>query len=64
MQAGTGARHYRGIAHAFVEIVKTEGFWGLYKGVGPTCGRASIGAATELATYAAQALLPAFCLIL
>jgi len=42
---------YRNTAHAFVDIFRTEGLRGLYRGVGPTAARASVGAATELATY-------------
>lgn len=54
MQADSGVPRYRGIAHAFVEIVKNEGVLALYNGVGPTCARASLGAATELATWEKQ----------
>ena len=32
-------------------IVKEEGVLGLWKGVGPTCGRATVLAAAELSTY-------------
>lgn len=42
---------YRGTWHAFRTIASQEGVKGLYRGVGPTCGRAAVGAAAELATY-------------
>src|SRR4051794_6159018 len=42
---------YRGTWHAFTDIYAKEGLRGLYRGVGPTCARASVGAATELASY-------------
>lgn len=42
---------YRSLVHAFRSIVAAEGVRGLYKGVGPTCGRATVLAAAELATY-------------
>ncbi len=51
-QADTGAvPRYRGFVHALTDIVKTEGALGLYKGVGPNCGRATVLAAAELSTY-------------
>lgn len=31
-----GQEHYKGITDAFVKIVRSEGFWGLYSGIGPT----------------------------
>merc|ERR1719454_1945155 len=40
-----------GMTHAFSTIIKEEGVLGLWKGVGPTCGRATALAAAELATY-------------
>jgi hypothetical protein len=54
MQAdmGTGQnRRYTGMWSAFRSIWRAEGWRGLYRGVGPTSARASVGAATELATY-------------
>jgi len=42
---------YKGLFHAFSTIIKEEGVLGLWKGVGPTCGRATVLAASELATY-------------
>lgn len=52
MQADMGATpRYRNTFSAFSDIVRTEGVLGLYRGVGPTCGRAAVGAATELAAY-------------
>ena len=44
-------KKYTGMLHAFSSIVKEEGILGLWKGVGPTCGRATVLAAAELATY-------------
>mmetsp|Transcript_44438 Transcript_44438/g.144239 ORF Transcript_44438/g.144239 Transcript_44438/m.144239 type:complete len:303 (+) Transcript_44438:66-974(+) len=44
-------KKYTGMGHAFFSIVKEEGVLGLWKGVGPTCGRATALAAAELATY-------------
>lgn len=34
--SSTWGAEYRGIAHCFTEIVKHEGFGGLYKGIGPS----------------------------
>lgn len=44
-------KRYTGMVNAFTTIVKEEGVLGLWKGVGPTCGRATALAAAELATY-------------
>lgn len=44
-------KRYNGMVHAFSSIVKEEGVLGLWKGVGPTCGRATALAAAELSTY-------------
>src|SRR5262249_23936477 len=33
---------YQGLFHAFSTIVKHEGVLGLWKGTGPTCGRAAV----------------------
>merc|ERR1719199_670024 len=44
-------KKYTGMGHAFSSIVKEEGVLGLWKGVGPTCGRATALAAAELASY-------------
>ena len=49
--SGATKPRYRGFIHALSDIVKTEGFWGLYKGVGPNCGRATVLCSAELATY-------------
>jgi hypothetical protein len=52
MGVGASAKpRYRGFIHALQDIVRTEGFAGLYKGVGPNSGRATVLAATELSTY-------------
>lgn len=45
------APRYRGLVHAFTSIVKAEGIVGLWKGVGPTCARATVLAAVELPAY-------------
>jgi len=53
MQAGpsTTGHTYRWFWPAFADIVRKEGVLGLWKGVGPTCGRATVLAAAELASY-------------
>jgi len=53
MAAGSsqGAHSYRWFIPAFIDIVQKEGISGLFKGVGPTCGRATVLAAAELASY-------------
>ncbi|KAJ3271772.1 hypothetical protein HDV01_006380 [Terramyces sp. JEL0728] len=40
-----------GVIQTTIDIVKTEGFWGLYRGVGPTSQRAMILTATQLSSY-------------
>eukprot|EP00055_Hartaetosiga_balthica_P008778 m.33711 g.33711 ORF g.33711 m.33711 type:complete len:305 (-) comp6468_c1_seq1:164-1078(-) len=42
---------YRGMAHCFRTILKEEGVLGLWKGAGPTMGRATVLAAVELSSY-------------
>ncbi|EGD72095.1 hypothetical protein PTSG_00109 [Salpingoeca rosetta] len=42
---------YRGMWHCFRTIVKQEGVLGLWKGSGPTMGRATTLAAVELSSY-------------
>lgn len=44
-------KRYKGMADAFMSIVREEGVLGLWTGVGPTVGRATALAAAELATY-------------
>ena len=44
-------KKYRGMTHAFRSILRDEGLVGLWKGVGPTVGRATVLAAAELSTY-------------
>jgi len=44
-------KRYNGVIDCFVTTVKQEGVLGLWKGVGPTIGRATVLAAAELATY-------------
>jgi hypothetical protein len=48
---GGATPRYRGLVHAFTDIVSKEGVTGLWKGVGPTCARASVLAAAELSSY-------------
>jgi hypothetical protein len=40
-----------GMGHAFFSIVREKSVLGLWKGVGPTVGRATMLAAAELSTY-------------
>ena len=51
MQTRQGPSSNQGLARAFVEIVRAEGPLGLWKGVGPTAGRATALAAVELSSY-------------
>lgn len=44
-------KKYTGMTNAFLSIVREEGVLGLWKGVGPTVGRATVLAAAELSTY-------------
>jgi solute carrier family 25 uncoupling protein 8/9 len=44
-------KRYKGVIDCFTSTVKQEGVIGLWKGVGPTVGRATALAAAELATY-------------
>jgi len=48
---GTTRRSYGGLFASFWRIIKEEGVLGLWKGVGATCGRATVLAAVELASY-------------
>ncbi len=50
-QADRAGTRYKGTAHAFGDIVRTEGVRGLWKGWGPNVQRAYIVNAVELATY-------------
>jgi hypothetical protein len=50
MQSTVGKGTGRGLLGTFIDILKLEGPKGLYRGVGPTCGRAASGAAVELAS--------------
>jgi hypothetical protein len=45
------SRKYCGVVHCFQTTLREEGVVGLWKGVGPTMGRATALAAAELATY-------------
>jgi len=52
MQADSGnPRRYHGTIDAFTQLIKKEGFVGLYKGVGPTTYRATLLTATQLPAY-------------
>eukprot|EP00980_Cylindrotheca_fusiformis_P002878 scaffold674_cov126-Cylindrotheca_fusiformis.AAC.17 len=44
-------KRYTGVTHAFFTIIREEGMWSLWNGVGPTVSRATILAAAELGTY-------------
>lgn len=44
-------KRYSGVGQCFVSIVREEGVFELWRGVGPTIGRASALAAAELASY-------------
>jgi hypothetical protein len=46
-----GEKRYTGVRNCFFTIVREEGIFGLWKGVGPTMGRATVLAAAELSTY-------------
>eukprot|EP00730_Choanoeca_flexa_P009719 TRINITY_DN12981_c0_g1_i1.p1 TRINITY_DN12981_c0_g1~~TRINITY_DN12981_c0_g1_i1.p1 ORF type:complete len:297 (+),score=33.16 TRINITY_DN12981_c0_g1_i1:138-1028(+) len=46
-----GPPRYRGMAHCFMSIVREEGALGLFKGAGPTMGRATMLAAVEMSSY-------------
>jgi len=43
--------HYRGNLHALSDVIKTEGFFGLWRGVDGAMLRVSIGSAVQLSTY-------------
>ncbi|ELR12925.1 mitochondrial carrier protein [Acanthamoeba castellanii str. Neff] len=55
----TGGPRYKSTLHAFKEVYRTEGWAGLYRGVGPTTQRAALLTAAQLSSYdhAKQALL-------
>eukprot|EP01132_Coremiostelium_polycephalum_P004738 gene4738-5914_t len=46
-----GASKYTSISQAFREIIKNEGFLGLYKGVSPTTQRAALLTASQIPSY-------------
>ena len=50
MKAGQVQR-YRGLWHAFGTIVREERITGLWRGAGPTIGRATVLAAVEMSSY-------------
>jgi len=47
----TGLRRYSSVRQAVREIWRTEGWIGLYRGVGPTTQRAALLTASQLASY-------------
>ncbi|XP_057971047.1 uncharacterized protein LOC131159868 [Malania oleifera] len=51
LAAQTNAIYYRGIGHALRTICKDEGFFGLYKGVGPTLLGVGPGIALSFSVY-------------
>lgn len=46
-----GERRYRGLMHGLIEVGRTEGLAGLYKGWGPTMMRAAVLTGSQLAAY-------------
>ena len=48
---GGKARRYNGIVDCFLKIFREEGVRGMWKGAGPTIGRATVLAATEMSAY-------------
>ena len=46
-----GERRYRGLMHGLIEVGKTEGLAGLYKGWGPTMMRAAVLTGSQVASY-------------
>ncbi|CAF1084619.1 unnamed protein product [Rotaria sp. Silwood1] len=46
-----GERRYRGLMHGLIDVGKTEGLAGLYKGWGPTMIRAAILTGSQVASY-------------
>eukprot|EP00040_Diaphanoeca_grandis_P017925 m.94205 g.94205 ORF g.94205 m.94205 type:complete len:290 (-) comp26697_c0_seq1:131-1000(-) len=51
MESSSSAPRYRWFVGALIDIVKTEGVLGLYKGVSANIGRAASLAAAEMASY-------------
>jgi len=51
MQADAAGTRYRSTAAAFMDILRTEGLAGMWRGAYPTCARAAVGAMTELPVY-------------
>lgn len=51
MQADKTGTRYAGTLGAFSDIFRSEGVKGMWRGAGPTCSRAAVGAMTELPVY-------------
>lgn len=51
MQADVAGTRYASTFAAFCEIMRAEGLRGMWRGAGPTCTRAAVGAMTELPVY-------------
>ena len=51
MQADFQGTRYSSTLAAFRDIISTEGVVGMWRGAGPTCARAAVGAMTELPVY-------------
>lgn len=51
LQGGDPKFQYRGMMHAFISIIKLEGWSGLYKGMWPTTQRATLITLLTLPTY-------------
>jgi hypothetical protein len=46
-----GERRYRGLTHGLIDVGRTEGLAGLYKGWGPTMIRAAVLTGSQVASY-------------
>lgn len=54
LQGATGEllpKKYHGVRHCFLSIIREEGVLDLWRGIGPTMGRATVLAAAELSSY-------------
>jgi hypothetical protein len=51
MMTDISGTRYAGTFSAFRDIYRSEGLKGMWRGTGPTCSRAAVGAMTELPVY-------------